>query len=157
MTEKRKPPGRARLVAAAVVVGVAAALAWSSWQAAPDAAAVAVAAPSAASAPASTPAAFAALVGEWLRSDGGYVLAVSGIAADGQARASYFNPRPIHVARAEAGSEGDRVGLFVELRDVNYPGSTYTLVYDPATDQLQGTYYQAAQGARYQVAFERRR
>ena len=103
------------------------------------------------------PQAYAALVGEWVRADGGYVLAVSGVAADGKVTASYFNPRPIHVARAEAKLEGALVGLFVELRDVNYPGSTYTLGYDAATDQLKGIYYQAAQGAQYEVAFSRRR
>ena len=107
--------------------------------------------------PASTPEAYAVLVGEWVRADGGYVLAVSGVAADGKATASYFNPRPINVARAEAKLEGALVGLFVELRDVNYPGSTYTLGYDTATDQLKGIYYQAAQGAQYEVEFSRRR
>ena len=85
------------------------------------------------------------------------MLAVSGVAADGSVTASYFNPRPIHVARAEAKLEGALVALFVELRDVNYPGSTYTLGYDAATDQLKGIYYQAAQGAQYEVAFSRRR
>lgn len=153
-------PGRLRIVVAVVLVGVAAALAWRTWQPTPDApaAAVTTAGPTAAPIPpASTPAAYAALVGEWVRADGGYVLAVSGVAPGGQATVSYFNPRPIHVARAEAGGESDRIGLFVELRDVNYPGSTYSLAYDPATDQLKGIYYQAAQGAQYEVAFSRRR
>jgi hypothetical protein len=104
-----------------------------------------------------TSASYAVLVGEWVRPDGGYVLAVSGVAPDGTASASYFNPRPIRVARAEAKRESGLVGLFVELRDVNYPGSTYTLGYDTATDQLKGIYYQAAQGAQYEVAFSRRR
>jgi hypothetical protein len=36
-------------------------------------------------------------------------------------------------------------------------GSTYSLGYDTATDQLRGIYYQAAQGAQYEVAFSRRR
>jgi len=85
------------------------------------------------------------------------VLAISGVAPGGKATASYFNPRPIRVARAEAKLEGALVGLFVELQDVNYPGSTYTLGYDTATDQLKGIYYQAAQGAQYEVAFSRRR
>jgi hypothetical protein len=40
---------------------------------------------------------------------------------------------------------------------VNYPGSTYTLRYDAATDQLKGIYFQAAQGAQYEVYFARRR
>jgi hypothetical protein len=47
------------------------------------------------------------------------------------------------------------VKVFVELRDVNYPGSTYTLTYDPASDQLKGIYYQAVEQQRFPVAFFR--
>lgn len=149
-------PGRWRGLAAIGVVAAAAVLAWATWRSAPPpAASPAKAAASGAASPA--PQAYAPLVGEWVRADGGYVLAVSGVAPDGSATASYFNPRPIHVARAEAKLEGALVGLFVELRDVNYPGSTYTLGYDAASDQLKGIYYQAAQGAQFEVAFSRRR
>lgn len=148
-------PGRFRIVVAVGLVGAAAVLAWATWGNSPEPATNPADAPS--SATATTPPAYAGLVGEWVRSDGGYVLAISGVAPDGKATASYFNPRPIHVARAEAKLEGALVGLFVELRDVNYPGSTYTLGHDTATDQLQGIYYQAAQGAQYEVAFSRRR
>lgn len=45
--------------------------------------------------------------------------------------------------------------MFVELRDVNYPDSTYSLIYDVANDQLRGIYYQALQQQKYEVAFER--
>ena len=45
--------------------------------------------------------------------------------------------------------------MFVELRDVNYPGSTYTLVYQPENDQLAGIYYQAALQQQFDVFFER--
>ena len=45
--------------------------------------------------------------------------------------------------------------VFVELRDVNYPGSTYTLLYDPAKDQLHGIYYQAVARQNYEVVFVR--
>ena len=45
--------------------------------------------------------------------------------------------------------------VFLELRDVHYPGSTYTLTYDPARDQLQGVYYQAALQQRFDVVFVR--
>jgi hypothetical protein len=47
------------------------------------------------------------------------------------------------------------MALFVELRDVNYPGSTYTLQYDPALDCLKGTYFQAMQKETYLVEFMR--
>ena len=150
-------PGGFRVVAAVGLLGVAAVLAWATWRQSPVPATTPARDAAAPSAAAPAPQAYAALVGEWVRADGGYVLAVSGVTLDGKATASYFNPRPIHVARAEAKLEGALVGLFVELRDVNYPGSTYTLAYDTTTDQLKGIYYQATQGAQYEVAFSRRR
>ena len=98
---------------------------------------------------------FDRLVGRWLRADGGYVLEIRAVTPEGRVDASYLNPRPIHVARAEAARGGDIVTLLVELRDVNYPGSRYRLWYDAGRDILQGTYYQAAQQETYDVAFER--
>ena len=98
---------------------------------------------------------FERLVGRWLRSDGGYVLEIRAVSSEGRVEATYLNPRPINVARAEAGRGGDIVTLLVELRDVNYPGSTYRLWYDAGRDILEGTYYQAAQQQTYDVAFER--
>jgi hypothetical protein len=103
----------------------------------------------------STDAGFQKLVGRWQRPDGGYVLALGSVDAGGKIVAGYFNPGSIHVARAEASREGDAVKVFVELRDVNYPGSTYTLTYDPASDQLKGIYFQAALQQQYEVYFER--
>jgi hypothetical protein len=99
--------------------------------------------------------AFAKLPGKWLRPDGGYILEIRSAAPDGKLEAAYFNPRPIHVAKAEASATGGSVKVFIELRDVNYPGSTYTLVYDPASDQLQGIYYQALQQQSFNVFFTR--
>ena len=152
--------GRWRGAAVVVLVGAAVALAWATWRPTSEPAPTPAPAPAntgVPAPPASSSGAYAVLVGEWVRPDGGYVLAVSAVAADGKATASYFNPRPIHVARAEAKLEGALVSLFVELRDANYPGSTYTLGYDTATDQLKGSYYQAVQGAQYEVVFSRRR
>lgn len=96
------------------------------------------------------------LAGRWLRTDGGYVLEIRGVAAGGKVDAAYFNPRPIHVARAEASQDGAAVRLFVELRDVNYPGSTYSLSYDPGRDVLEGAYFQAMERQTYDVSFVRR-
>jgi hypothetical protein len=45
--------------------------------------------------------------------------------------------------------------VFIELRDVNYPCSTYFLTYDPASDQLKGIYYQAVENHRFSVDFVR--
>jgi hypothetical protein len=39
----------------------------------------------------------------------------------------YFNPNPINVARANWESNYGNFKIVVEMRDVNYPGSTYTL------------------------------
>jgi len=36
-----------------------------------------------------------------------------------------------------------------------YPGSTYTLTYDPRRDQLEGVYFQAAMQQRFDVVFVR--
>ena len=98
---------------------------------------------------------FDKLRGRWQRPDGGYVLEIKSIANSGAMDAGYFNPNSIHVARAEASREGDAVKVFIELRDVNYPGSTYTLVYDPAGDRLKGIYYQAVAQQRFPVSFVR--
>lgn len=95
------------------------------------------------------------LAGRWQRPDGGYVLEISDIGPNGRAKAAYFNPRPIHVARAEWKDQDGLLQLFVELRDVNYPGSTYTLTYEAKTDRLAGIYYQAAMRQTFDVAFER--
>ena len=69
--------------------------------------------------------------------------------------AAYLNPRPINVAKAEASMAGDTLKVFLELRDVNYPGSIYQLTYDPAADRLRGTYFQAALRETYEVEFGR--
>ena len=95
------------------------------------------------------------LVGRWVRPDGGYVLELRDIKKDGKLKASYFNPRSINVFRAEWSRKEGKINLFVELRDVNYPGSKYTLQYDPASDRLKGTYFQAVQGETYDVEFQR--
>jgi len=98
---------------------------------------------------------FQKLVGRWQRPDGGYVLAINKIATDGTMDAAYYNPQSIHVAKAEASRDGDTLKVFFELRDVNYPGSNYTLTYDPASDQLKGIYYQAVEKQRFQITFVR--
>jgi hypothetical protein len=97
------------------------------------------------------------LIGRWVRPDGGYVLAVERVEPDGKVTAQYLNPQPIRVSQAQASVKDGAVQLFVELNDVGYPGCTYLLTYDQATDQLAGTYYQATMRQRYAIAFERMR
>jgi len=98
---------------------------------------------------------FDALNGRWLRPDGGYVLEIRAVDASGKIDAAYRNPKPINVAKAEATRDGSKLKVFVELRAPNYPGSTYTLTYDPQQDQLRGIYFQAVQQQRFDVYFVR--
>jgi len=95
------------------------------------------------------------LQGQWVRPDGGYVIDIKSVDDSGKLDATYLNPNPIHVARAEVSREGDSAKVFIELRDINYPGSTYDLTYDPRRDVLLGLYFQAAQQQRFDVIFER--
>ena len=93
--------------------------------------------------------------GRWQRADGDYIIDIRKVEADGTLTVAYLNPRPINVAKAEASRAGDALAVFIELRDVNYPGSTYQLTYDPAADRLRGTYFQAALRETYDVVFTR--
>ncbi len=95
------------------------------------------------------------LVGRWERADGGYVLQIDDVQPDRVVKAGYFNPNPIHVSAARAVADGGTIKLFVELRDVGYPGCTYQLTFDRNPDRLWGVYFQAAQQQRYEVIFNR--
>jgi hypothetical protein len=98
---------------------------------------------------------FRVLPGKWARTDGDYLLEIRQVRADGTLEAGYFNPRPINIYAARTDQEGSLTKVFVELRDVGYPGCTYTLLYNPGLDQLVGTYYQAAVQQNYDVTFQR--
>jgi len=104
-------------------------------------------------APAAAP--FQVLVGRWVRPDGGYVITVDSVAADGQLEASYANPNLLPFARAQASREGDAIEVFLKLTAGGYGGSTYTLEYDPEWDTLRGVYYQANARQSYDIYFER--
>ncbi len=95
------------------------------------------------------------LEGRWVREDGGYMLVLQDFKADGSLKAFYFNPRQINVHEANWKFEDERLILYVELRDVNYPGSNYTLMYRAAKDVLWGSYYQAVQKQNLDVIFVR--
>lgn len=99
--------------------------------------------------------AFNNLNGRWLRPDGGYVLEIRAVDPSGKIDGVYLNPKPINIARAEATRDGSTLKVFVELRAPNYPGSTYTLTYDPQQDQLRGIYFQAVQRQNFDVYFVR--
>jgi len=97
------------------------------------------------------------LEGSWVRPDGGYILELKNIDDDGTLSAAYFNPRPIKVFQAFWATDEGRLAVFVELRDINYPGSKYNLRYDPATDRLQGSYFQAIEQQVYEIEFFRKK
>ncbi|HEX9781920.1 MAG TPA: hypothetical protein VGA56_04200 [Opitutaceae bacterium] len=80
------------------------------------------------------------LIGRWKREDGGYVLEIREVRADGSLNAAYFNPRPINVARAVWHHRDDRLQVQVVLRDVGYESATYVLYHDPGQDRLVGEF-----------------
>ena len=95
------------------------------------------------------------LKGRWVRPDGGYIIEIRSVDAGGRMDAGYFNPNPIHVARAEAALSGGAITVSLELRGPGYPGSTYTLIHDPQHDLLKGIYHHAGLQADFEVVFER--
>ncbi|WP_291987437.1 hypothetical protein [Candidatus Accumulibacter sp. ACC007] len=96
------------------------------------------------------------LKGTWVRPDGGYTIVIANGAAGGQLEATYFNPRQLPFARAEASRQGSDLRVFLELRAGGYDGSTYDLRYDPASDRLTGVYYQAVAKQKYDIFFVRK-
>lgn len=117
------------------------------------AAATAAAAPKASGAALPEPA--QKVLGKWLRSDGGYVLELRSAEISGVMQAAYFNPKSINVSRAMwmQGAAGFQV--MVELNDVGYPGATYVLSYDAASDRLVGQYNQPAMQQSFDIDFIR--
>jgi len=101
--------------------------------------------------------AFEKIKGRWLRPDGGYILEIKSVDAQGKMEAAYFNPNSIAVTNAVARLEGDDVKLLFELSGANYPGSRYELTYISAAGLMAGTYYQALLKQTFEVAFERER
>ncbi|MBW2215963.1 MAG: hypothetical protein JRF34_02050 [Deltaproteobacteria bacterium] len=97
------------------------------------------------------------LVGSWQRTDGSYSIRVSDIKTDGQVKAEYFNPKPIHVAEATVSTQKDLMKLFIRFQDKGYEGSAYTLYYYAEKDALLGFYYQAAMDKTFEVIFLRKK
>ena len=97
------------------------------------------------------------LIGDWVRTDAQYLIRISKVNDDGTMTAQYFNPNPINVGRANWEQSYGNLKIIVEMRDVNYPGSTYTLNYLPDRDMLAGEYYQAVEGLTFYVEFMRKK
>lgn len=98
---------------------------------------------------------FDRLIGRWRRSDGGYIIEIRKIDANGRMDAAYYNPNPINVSRAGASLKEGVPQVFVELQDAGYPGSIYTLTYRPKQDMLYGIYFQATIKQTFEVVFAR--
>ncbi len=96
------------------------------------------------------------LIGRWVRPDGGYTLLIKAVNDDGSIDAEYFNPNPINVSKAQVSTEPGKTNIFVELRDVGYPGSYYTLVYDPDSNRLAGVYHHLVLKQNFDVYFVRK-
>jgi uncharacterized protein (DUF2147 family) len=52
--------------------------------------------------------AFDKLTGRWLRDSGGYTIEIRSVGPGGKLEAAYFNPKSIHVGKAEASQQGRR-------------------------------------------------
>ena len=97
------------------------------------------------------------LVGDWIRTDAPYEIKISALSGNGVLKAGYFNPRSINVGKALWTSADGTLKIYIELRDVNYPGSKYDLTYFPGNDTLVGKYFQAVEGVTYDVGFSRKK
>jgi hypothetical protein len=95
------------------------------------------------------------VLGRWMRADGGYVLELRGAEISGVLEAAYFNPKPIRVSRAIWMQDGGGFKIAVELNDVGYPGATYLLTHQAASDRLVGTYTQPAMQQSFDIEFVR--
>jgi len=114
-------------------------------------------APQAAAAPApSAKISVDTLKGSWVRPDGGYTIEIRSIDPNGRLDATYFNPKPLPFAKAQALPEGSTLRAFFEIQAGGYAGSTYELAYDPASDRLKGVYYQAVVKQKFDVVFVRK-
>jgi hypothetical protein len=96
------------------------------------------------------------LLGTWVRTDSPYEIRILEFRSDGNMLAGYFNPKSINVGKA-TWSKAETVYLYVEMQDVNYPGSNYVLKYIPEQDMLIGKYFQAVEGVTYDVSFSRKK
>ncbi|MBK9388695.1 MAG: hypothetical protein IPN68_00375 [Bacteroidetes bacterium] len=97
------------------------------------------------------------LKGKWLRSDGTYIIEIFSIKSDGVMDAGYFNPNPINVGKSGWLIRDGEIVYEIILKDINYPGSKYNLIYDKKNDCLIGNYFQAVQGINYDVVFIRQK
>jgi len=111
--------------------------------------------PSSPAAPLPIESVFDKLLGRWVRLQGGYVITIRAVDADGKLDASYANPRPLPFYVAVASRDGSALKLLFELRAAGYNGSTYRLRADAANDRLTGVYDQVGVKQQFDVVFVR--
>jgi hypothetical protein len=97
------------------------------------------------------------LIGKWQRTDGEYVLEIFAVKDDKTLNAGYFNPKQINVEKAIWLYRDGKFYIQVIFRDVNYPGSAYTLEYDAGKDYFFGQYFQAVEKINYDVILTRKK
>lgn len=97
------------------------------------------------------------LKGKWLRSDGTYIIEIFSLSENGKMDAGYFNPNPINVGSSRWAYRDGVILLEIVLKDANYPGSKYNLIYDRNSGFLAGNYFQAVQGIDYDVIFSKKK
>jgi hypothetical protein len=97
------------------------------------------------------------LLGDWTRTDASYQIKITELLDDGTMKAGYFNPKSINVASALWAFTDGVLKIYIELRDENYPGSNYNLIYYPERDLLAGKYFQAVERVTYDVGFARKK
>jgi hypothetical protein len=97
------------------------------------------------------------LKGSWVRLDGGYVIAIRNVGPKGQIDATYYNPKPLPFARAQAMQVNGALRAVFELQAGGYTGSVYELTYDAANDRLKGVFRQAVVRQTFEVTFVRRK
>ncbi len=95
------------------------------------------------------------ITGRWRRPDGGYIIDIKGLNADGSLQVPYFNPRPINVSQAGVVHSPEGLHIFIELWDEGYPGATYRLDHDNDKDILTGVYFQPSVNQSFDVIFVR--
>lgn len=95
------------------------------------------------------------LVGEWTRTDAPYQLKITGLGDEGNLSVEYFNPKAIHIGKSGWKDTAGTIKVYIEMQDVNYPGSRYSLLFVPGKNLLTGTYFQAVEGETYEVDFIR--
>jgi len=64
---------------------------------------------------------FNVIIGEWVRSDGGYIVRIRDVNPDGSVDAGYFNPAKTNISEADVSLWKGFVKLFIKLQTRDIP------------------------------------